>query len=191
MSELASQREFVYGERDFLRVARMIHLRAGIALSDSKQDMVYSRLAKRLRATGMGNFADYLDRLESDPQAPEWEAFTNALTTNLTAFFREPHHFVKLAAWLPTRRSASAPIRIWCAAASTGEEPYSIAMTVASVFGSSRRAVEIVATDLDTTVLQTARQFFFVTPQDMFPFLKHRKEQGKPMPRITKMEDVR
>jgi len=151
------QRQYVYAQRDFERVKQLIYSRAGIALADSKQDMVYSRLVRRLRATGADSFKSYLDNLEREDSADEWQAFTNALTTNLTAFFREPHHFESLATLLKARRSGER-ILIWSAAASTGEEPYSIAMTVAETFGTLTPPVSILATDIDTQVLATAEQ---------------------------------
>ena len=149
-------REFSFSAADFERVRKLIYQHAGISLSPVKQDMVYSRLARRLRATGKQTFVDYLDALEKNG-GDEWERFVNSLTTNLTSFFREPHHFPILAEQLRkigTRR----PIRIWCSAASTGEEPYSIAITVAETFGASTSHVSIVASDLDTNVLETARK---------------------------------
>ncbi len=106
------QRDFVFTDRDFQRVRRMIHARAGIALAPAKRDMVYGRLSRRLRALGLEQFGTYLDMLESDPSGDEWQSFTNALTTNLTAFFREPHHFEHLHGQLrrwppPAARSGS------------------------------------------------------------------------------------
>jgi chemotaxis protein methyltransferase CheR len=89
-------REFRFTDEDFQRIRKLIREYAGISLGDSKQELVYSRLARRLRATGSHTFAEYLDRLQRGGEA-EWEAFTNALTTNLTSFFREPHHFPLLA----------------------------------------------------------------------------------------------
>ena len=149
-------REHVLTRRDFERVRQMIHARAGIALAEGKMDMVYSRLVRRLRATGEDSFGDYLSRLETEPSSAEWEQFTNALTTNLTAFFREPHHFDLLREHLSRHRSRR--WRIWCAAASTGEEPYSIAMTVAEHFETLQPPVEILASDIDTQVLATAQR---------------------------------
>ena len=90
-------KEFEFTARDFERVRALIHKKAGIALAESKQEMVYSRLARRLRATGIASFVSYLDQLEQGGSDEEWEAFTNALTTNLTSFFREAHHFPILA----------------------------------------------------------------------------------------------
>lgn len=121
-------REFVFTDADFERVRKLIYAHAGIALSPAKQDMVYSRLARRLRETGLKSFGDYLALLERGDKN-EWEKFVNSLTTNLTSFFREPHHFPILAEHLKKLQGRS-PIKIWCSAASTGEEPYSIAMTV-------------------------------------------------------------
>ncbi len=152
----SSAREFSFSTADFERVRKLIYQHAGISLSPVKQDMVYSRLARRLRATGKQTFAEYLDALEKNG-GDEWERFVNSLTTNLTSFFREPHHFPIFAEHLRklgTRR----PIRVWCSAASTGEEPYSIAITVLETFGSNASHVSIVASDLDTNVLATAQK---------------------------------
>lgn len=151
-----ADREFSFSATDFERVRKLIYQRAGISLSPVKQDMVYSRLARRLRATGKGSFAEYLDSLEKQG-GDEWEKFVNSLTTNLTSFFREPHHFPIFSEHL--RKLASRrPIRVWCSAASTGEEPYSIAITVAETFGLDCSNVAIVASDLDTNVLATAQK---------------------------------
>ena len=149
-------REFVFSMADFERVRKLIYQHAGISLSPVKQDMVYSRLARRLRATGKNSFAEYLDALEKSG-GDEWERFVNSLTTNLTSFFREPHHFPIFAEHL-RKIGNKRPIRIWCSAASTGEEPYSIAMTVLEAFPTGASHVSIVASDLDTNVLAAARK---------------------------------
>lgn len=147
-------REFEFTNADFECVRKLIYQQAGISLAPSKQDMVYSRLARRLRATGLKTFSAYLARLEGgDPS--EWEAFVNSLTTNLTSFFREAHHFPILAEHL-LNKAGKDPFRIWCSASSTGEEPYSIAMTVLETLASPTQ-VSIVASDIDTNVLNTAR----------------------------------
>lgn len=148
-----NEREFEFTAADFSRIRKLIYQHAGISLSEAKTDMVYSRVGRRLRSEGFDTFKDYLDALEKNNHLDEWEAFTNALTTNLTSFFREEHHFPILANHLSQSRQ---PIRIWCSAASTGEEPYSIAMTVCEAFGSLNPPVEIIATDIDTNVLATA-----------------------------------
>ena len=145
-----TSKEFNFTKGDFERVRALIYQRAGISLADSKQEMVYSRLARRLRATGIVSFDRYLDDLEAGRLGEEWESFTNALTTNLTSFFRESHHFPLLAEHL---RKVQQPITIWCSASSTGEEPYSIAMTACEAFNTLTPPVQIVATDIDTNVL--------------------------------------
>jgi chemotaxis protein methyltransferase CheR len=146
-------KEFEFTARDFERVRALIYKRAGIALADSKQEMVYSRLARRLRATGIRSFTAYLDELESKHEDSEWEAFTNALTTNLTSFFREAHHFPLLADHVSRKKE---PVTVWCAASSTGEEPYSIAMTLCEVLGTMAAQSHVIATDIDTNVLNAA-----------------------------------
>lgn len=151
--KMEAAKEFEFTGRDFERVRALIHRRAGIALADSKQEMVYSRLARRLRATGIRSFEEYLDGLESGLDDAEWEAFTNALTTNLTSFFREAHHFPILADHV---RGRAGPINVWCSASSTGEEPYSIAMTLCEAMGTLTPPAQVIATDIDTNVLATA-----------------------------------
>jgi chemotaxis protein methyltransferase CheR len=151
-NKMDTVKEFDFTSKDFERVRAMIYKRAGIALADSKQEMVYSRLARRLRATGILSFVKYLDELEAGHLGDEWEAFTNALTTNLTSFFREAHHFPLLAEHVKNRRD----ITIWCSASSTGEEPYSIAMTLCEAFNTLTPPAHIIATDIDTNVLATA-----------------------------------
>ena len=147
-------REFAFTATDFERVRQLIHTYAGISLADSKQDMVYSRLARRLRETQNSTFGEYLSLLERGDKG-EWEKFVNALTTNLTSFFREPHHFPILANHLKKLQGKSA-LKIWCSAASTGEEAYSIAMTVVETFNNFSTPVSILASDLDTNVLAIA-----------------------------------
>jgi chemotaxis protein methyltransferase CheR len=149
------QKEFLFTVADFERIRTILYNHSGIKLNESKMEMVYSRLARRLRAVGLKNFHDYLSLVESK-QDGEWEVFINSMTTNLTSFFREPHHFPLLKAHLqslPSRR----PLRIWCSAASTGEEPYTIAMTAIDAFNSYKPPVEIIATDIDTSVLNKAK----------------------------------
>ena len=150
--------EFSFSATDYEHVRTLIYQRAGISLNASKQAMVYSRLSRRLRETGHANFGDYLQWLQQGgggAAEAEWQQFVNCLTTNLTAFFREDHHFTELADDLRARAGRS--LRIWCSAASTGEEPYSIAMTVAETLG-PQASVRIVASDIDTQVLATAQR---------------------------------
>lgn len=158
MAELKDHfsREFHFTAQDFQRVCKLIYDHAGISLNASKQELVYSRLSRRLRATGIKTFSEYLKLLEQNNER-EWEAFANSLTTNLTSFFREPHHFPLLAEQLK-KIGNTRPIVIWCSASSTGEEPYSLAMTAINAFNSFTPPVKIIATDIDTNVLDTARQ---------------------------------
>jgi chemotaxis protein methyltransferase CheR len=137
---------------DFERACRIIKDRAGIHLLPSKQSMVQGRLARVLREHGLPDYRSLLDAIEK-VNSPLWQPFLNALTTNLTSFFRESYHFPLLADFL---RTQTGPVRIWCAAASTGEEPWSIAMTALESLGIGA-PVSIVASDIDTDVLDTAR----------------------------------
>jgi chemotaxis protein methyltransferase CheR len=158
MSIERQNQEFTFDRADFERVRQLIYQRAGISLHAGKQAMVYSRLSRRLRETTHRSFSSYLQWLESMTGAAgeaEWQEFINCLTTNLTSFFREDHHFTALATELSQR--ANQPLRIWCNAASTGEEPYSIAMTVAEAMGTHAQ-VKIICSDIDTRVLSTARR---------------------------------
>lgn len=150
--------EFSFDSRDFERIRVLIYQRAGISLHAGKQAMVYSRISRRLRETQHRSFSSYLQWLEqaTGPDADrEWQEFVNSLTTNLTSFFREEHHFPLLAEALKER--AGRQVRIWCNAASTGEEPYSLAMVVAETLGANPNC-RIMASDIDTNVLATAQR---------------------------------
>ncbi|MCZ2499329.1 methyltransferase domain-containing protein [Xylophilus sp. Kf1] len=145
-------REFTWTDRDFDRVRELIYQRAGIDLQAGKHAMVYSRLSRRLRETGHSSFSEYLTWLEHTDGA-EWQEFVNALTTNLTAFFREQHHF-EIFAELLAKRPAG-PWSVWCNAASTGEEPYSIVMTAFAALNNPG-AFRLTASDIDSKVLHHA-----------------------------------
>jgi chemotaxis protein methyltransferase CheR len=147
-------RVFEFTDQDFQRICKLIHDYAGIALSDAKRDLVYSRLTRRLRNLDIDSFSKYIMLLEK--QKDEWELFVNSLTTNLTYFFREPHHFPILSDHIASIRQRQ-PILLWCSAASTGEEAYSMAITMAELFNSFSPPVNILATDIDTHVLLTAK----------------------------------
>ena len=148
-------REFAWTDADFERVQSLIYQRAGISLHDGKHAMVYSRLSRRLRDTGHQSFKDYLGWLQST-DGPEWQEFINALTTNLTSFFREQHHFDIFGSHLKSR-PAGAGWRVWCNAASTGEEPYSIVMTAMEALG-PKASFALTASDIDSKVLASAAQ---------------------------------
>jgi len=139
----------------FRRICQLIYQRAGIVLADHKRDMVYNRLVRRLRTLELDDFGRYLGMLEANPNSAEWQAFINSLTTNLTAFFREAHHFPVLAEH--ARRRSGGEYRVWSAAASTGEEPYSLAITLADTLGTAPGRWKVVASDIDTEVLQKAQ----------------------------------
>jgi len=158
MSNAPAQSEstFEFSRADFDRVRSLIHRHAGISLNPSKKSMVYSRLSRRLRALRCSDFGAYLDALERGAAGKaEWQEFVNALTTNLTSFYREAHHF-PVVAEQALRLAEQGPVRIWCCAASTGEEPYTLAITMMEAFKTLKPPVTILATDIDTAVLAKA-----------------------------------
>ena len=146
-------REFQFSAEHFRLISDRVYRFSGIKLPEGKREMVYARLARRVRTLGLASFDDYVKYLELEPA--EWEHCTNALTTNVTAFFREEHHFGILAAHAKATSRPSEPFRVWSAGCSTGEEPYSIAMCLAEAIPG--QPFHILATDLDTQVLATAR----------------------------------
>lgn len=151
---------FEYSDADFHCLQKLVAHHTGISLSDSKRDLVYGRLSKRLRSLGLQRFDQYIALLKENPGA-ELEHFTNAITTNLTSFFREKHHFEYLAEHivplLLNRYRTTGRIRIWSAGCSTGEEPYSLAMTIREAIPNiDQLDVRILATDLDSNVVRTA-----------------------------------
>ncbi|MGA0599808.1 CheR family methyltransferase [Caulobacter sp. KR2-114] len=159
--------EFAFTANDFAQIAQLLYEQAGITLSDSKSTLVYSRLAKRLRALGLASFAEYIALVSSPAGDTERGAMLNALTTNVTRFFREPHHFDHLrdqvlAPRIAAVKAGRARMRLWSAGCSTGQEPYSIAMTVLSLLPDAPNLdVKILATDIDTKVLATGREAIY------------------------------
>ena len=147
--------DFPLSPEGFETVRTLLRQHTGINLGPQKQAMVRARLIKRLRALGLKDFDAYLPLL-TGPESPEWGPFVNALTTNLTSFFREPHHFAFLAEHFAAHPPASGGLQVWSAGCSTGEEPYTLAMVLASAL--PELEVRILATDVDTSVLETARQ---------------------------------
>jgi chemotaxis protein methyltransferase CheR len=152
--------EFPFSEADFRGFVQLAHLHAGIALADSKRNLVYSRLSRRLRALGMTSFREYRTYLDGDGGDQEIVSFINAISTNLTKFFRESHHFDHLQAHVATpfaTRRNGARLRIWSAGCSTGEEPYTIAVVLKrEIRDVEAQDVRILATDIDTEVLGKA-----------------------------------
>lgn len=148
-------REFDLKDADFRRVSKKIYAEAGIVLGDQKRDMIIRRLSKRVRTLGLGSFREYMDRVENGDKA-ELVEFCNALTTNLTSFFREAHHFDRLKKYF-AEHGDQKTYRIWSAASSTGEEPYSIAISAVEHFRTERPPVRILCTDIDTEVVNKAQ----------------------------------
>ncbi|WP_250658772.1 CheR family methyltransferase [Alkalimarinus coralli] len=149
-------REFPMTDENFEVISALAHNYTGIVLGAHKRDMVYGRLARRTRALGLSNFDQYCE-LISDSSSPEISLFINAITTNLTSFFREPHHFdfLKETALpdIQRKNSLNKRLRIWSAGCSTGEEPYSLSITVNENMDMARWDCKILATDLDSNVL--------------------------------------
>lgn len=143
------------GQYDFDRAQRLLRERSGIVLGAHKREMTERKLALRATRLGLASIGDYMAGLERDADAPEWDHFINIFTINHTAFFREAHHFEILAQWAQSRKG---PLSIWCCAASTGEEPYSIAMALQDVLPDAARRVSIMASDIDTQAIESARR---------------------------------
>jgi chemotaxis protein methyltransferase CheR len=154
--------EYAFHAEDFRRIAALLYEQSGISLSESKVALVYSRLAKRLRALGLTSFADYCDLVDSPDGDAERSAMLNALTTNLTRFYREPHHFEHMRSQLvepmAAKIRAGGRLRIWSAGCSSGQEPYTIALTILSVLPQAPDLdVKILATDIDSNMLALCR----------------------------------
>ena len=181
-------REFAFGEEDFQALRVLVKSVTGIHLSDQKRELVYGRLTRRLRALQLRTFAEYRERVKGDVQ--ELAELCNAITTNLTSFFREPHHFQYLREHVLAPRAGNPRtprrIRIWSAGCSTGEEPYSIAMTVLEALPDPGGwDVRILATDLDSEVLERARRGIYlpermgnVSPERLQRFFIERRDAG-------------
>ena len=181
-------REFAFGNEDFEALRTLVKQLTGINLSEQKRELVYGRLARRLRALQLRSFAQYRELLGSDG-GREIAELCNAITTNLTAFFREPHHFDYLRdhVLLPLAADPAATrrLRIWSAGCSSGEEPYSIAMTVLEAIPDLRRwDIRILATDLDSDVLERGRRGLYaadrvrgLSPERIARFFTRREER--------------
>ncbi|MEA2825170.1 MAG: chemotaxis protein methyltransferase CheR [Alphaproteobacteria bacterium] len=156
-------REFPFTHRDFQQIADMMNKDAGIALAEAKAPLVYSRLVKRLRNLGIESFKQYCELVQGERGIEERQQMVASLTTNVTRFFREPHHFEHLKAHvlpdLLNEARRGARLRIWSAGCSTGEEPYSIALTILSMMRDATRFdIKILATDINKRVLAHAQQ---------------------------------
>lgn len=157
---IKKDREFLFTEKDFNYLRKVANEYSGITVSDDKYDMYYARIAKRVRTLGVGDFAGYCKYLKNN-HAKEFTNFINSITTNLTSFFRENYHFEFMVSDLipefKNKYATNKSLRVWCTAASTGEEPYSIAMTLAENFDLKAWDIKFLATDIDSDVLATAR----------------------------------
>lgn len=150
--------EFLFTEDDFKKIAQILHSHAGIALAEGKAALVYSRLAKRLRSLGLRSFREYCALIEGGQGIDERQAMMAALTTNVTRYFREPHHFDHLRdvvmPELAARARKGGRVRLWSAACSNGQEPYSMAITVLSVLPEAASLdVKILASDIDPNMV--------------------------------------
>jgi chemotaxis protein methyltransferase CheR len=162
MNTQPAEYEFELTDSEFKRLRELVHARTGIALSESKRELLYGRLARRLRKLKLSSFAEYCRLVETDESA-ELQELTNAITTNLTSFFREDYHFKQLSLealpQIESKRAGTRRIRLWSAGCSTGEEPYSLAIvlreTLAQLAGWD---IKLLATDIDSKVLATATE---------------------------------
>jgi chemotaxis protein methyltransferase CheR len=152
---------FPFTAEDFREICSMLHEDAGIFLTDAKASLVYSRLAKRLRALGLESFRDYCALVKSRDGVDERQQMLAALTTNVTKFFREPHHFENLRQVIARRMDSvrhGGRLRLWSAACSNGQEPFSMAMTLLSVMpDAGKYDVRILATDIDPTMVAAGK----------------------------------
>ena len=167
------------GVREFKRICGLLRARAGIDLGDNKRMMCQTRLSRRLRALGIATYGEYVALLD-DPQHGEHRELVNALTTNVTSFFREPHHFEMLATEiLPRLTERGRRVRLWSAGCSSGEEPWSLAMVVREALGDApdhKVDVKILATDIDTQVLAHARAGIY-TDEQVAPVTPARRQR--------------
>lgn len=194
----ASLREFSFSDDDFKVLAKLAYDHAGIALSDAKRNLVYSRLSRRLRALQLDTFRDYRDLVAND--AREIENFINSISTNHTKFFREDHHFdhlrSRVAVPYAQAGARAGSLRIWLAGCSSGEEPYTISVVLKRELRSfHNRDVKILATDIDTDILAKAARGEFApnatddVPKPYQQFFKSLTENGKE--KVTVDDDVR
>ncbi|MCW8853569.1 MAG: protein-glutamate O-methyltransferase CheR [Gammaproteobacteria bacterium] len=159
--KINNTREYVFTEKDFNKLRKIANSHTGIIVTDDKYDMYYARLVKRIRTLGLASFADYVKYLDANMDS-EFTPFIDSITTNLTSFFREPHHFEvmksKIIPEISARPDAAQGIKVWSAGCSTGEEPYTLAITMLEGLEMVRPApkVSILASDIDTTVLAKA-----------------------------------
>lgn len=160
-NSIAPDRDYELSPKEFNQIRSILKEQAGIDLAENKRELAYSRLARRVKELGLPGFPAYLDRVAVDDE--EMKTLINAMTTNFTSFFRERHHFEYLSEeflpYLWSTRGTTKRLRLWCAGCSTGNEPYTLAMTILdSLQSRAGWDIKILATDLDTNVLEVAKQ---------------------------------
>lgn len=183
----AARRDLAFTDGHFANLRGRIREAAGIALSDRKSSLVYARIARRIRALELTSFDAYLRHLDGPDGRSELQGLVNSLTTNTTHFFRETHHFQDLTAYVRRRGEEGAKaVRVWSAACSTGEEPYSIAMALNGLSVD----VRVTATDIDTGVLDVAKAGVYPasaidkSPVDIAPHMRRRGDTCEVVPTI-------
>ena len=192
----AKTREFAFSDEDFNALRALVKEHTGIHLTDQKRELVYGRISRRLRALDLNNFRDYRGLL-SDANGSEMVEFCNAITTNLTSFFRESHHFDYMREQILAPRiadpRASRRLRIWCAGCSSGEEPYSLAMTIRETIPDAGRwDIRVLATDLDSEVLARGERGLYaadrvrdISPTRVARFFRETRHNGNPAYEVT------
>lgn len=179
MSEITSHSarllrdSLILTDNELERFGKLIYRRAGIVVNAHKREMIFNRLSRRVRELALSSFSEYAGILESNSEHPEWQIFINALTTNLTSFFRESYHFPVLAEHALARANG---YRVWCTAASTGEEPCSIAITLDECIGPSVTGPRIWASDIDTNVLSKAEAGVYRLSDVQSLTLEHKRQ---------------
>ena len=193
----AKMREFAFNDADFNGLRALVKRVTGIHLADTKRELVYGRISRRLRVLGLRSFREYRDFVEQEGNDNELVELCNAITTNLTSFFREGHHFVYLAEKFLTPlaqdKNARRRLRLWSAGCSTGEEPYSIAMTICEALPDwTRWDIKILATDIDSDVLNRARAGIYredrvngMNPRRVKTFFREHREGNTRAYRVT------
>lgn len=183
-------REFAFSDEDFEDLRAIVRRETGISLADSKRELVYGRLSRRLRALGLNSFRDYRSLLGGAASTQEIVEFCNAITTNLTAFFREAHHFDYLTGEflkpLAARPDAPRRLRIWSAGCSSGEEPYTIAMSIHESLKDLRDwDIKLLATDLDSEVIRRGKLGIYaedrlqkMNPHLLAKYFRERRDGG-------------
>jgi chemotaxis protein methyltransferase CheR len=171
--------------RTFQKIQRLVYEKAGIDLNDSKRQLVWARLAKNLRRNDCGTYEEYLQKVERDSTGESLIGLIDALTTNFTSFLREENHFEFMRREILPKLKTRDSIDVWCAAAATGEEPYSLLFTMLDVFGDTATKCRVLATDISTRALHVAKEAiysagrFSTVPREWLPKYLLRGEGDK------------